>query len=81
MTDLKLCPFCGGEAVFRETCIGKYQEYRTIDFIIECGKCNASPIKGDNRISVKLTERGELCFLQDDRDRAAKAWNRRANND
>lgn len=81
MIDLKPCPFCGGKAVFRETRIGKHQEYRTIDFIIECEECNASPIKENNRISFKLTECGELSALQDDRDRAAKEWNRRANND
>ena len=68
MSELKPCPFCGGEAVPRYTeknTNGWTSNiiYRSKKGFVECKKCYA-----------RTKEHGKMC-------RAIEAWNRRANDE
>lgn len=68
MTELKPCPFCGGEAYFRMPIKEKGTAFCSVS--VECKRCGASPFaimvyEGENDTHKMLA--------------AAKYWNRRVN--
>lgn len=80
MTELKPCPFCGGEAKFF---IKKYRERglsRGYDFGIYCTKCDIITPKTNYELDLQLSDLGEIEFIKDERAEAIEAWNRRAEN-
>lgn len=63
MSNLKPCPFCGGEAV-RADCVGcGYLQIR-------CSKCLAI-------VTVTLADRDSLAAIKKDEERLIANWNRR----
>lgn len=69
------CPFCGGKAYFRTDTIGYQGNYRSFNFHIECKDCKiALPNLYD--LSFFLDENGDLCFKEDEREKAIFAWNK-----
>lgn len=78
MTELKPCPFCGGEAKYL---IKRYSEIRTArgwDFGIHCTKCDVRTPKGNYKLEVNLSDDGQISLIEDERGEAIEAWNRRA---
>lgn len=76
MTELKCCPFCGGEAHVKMKCF-HYSSYSWgDDWYVECGECGiiGSPCK--TMIVRKNT--GELVIESDGRADAIAKWNARA---
>ncbi len=67
MPELKPCPFCGGEAYFRNP--QKEKGGAMCSVSVECKECGAMPY------AILVYE-----FLSDTekKEAAAKAWNRRA---
>lgn len=75
---LKPCPFCGGEATY---IINNNYEHRTTHgwtFGIKCKNCMAELPVRDFIVTVDLESNGEIVFAKDDREKAARMWNRRA---
>ncbi|MBS6643640.1 MAG: Lar family restriction alleviation protein [Clostridiaceae bacterium] len=77
MEKLKPCPFCGGKALF---CI---KENRTTNcgvgfvFEVECEECRMR-LPGRYVVDFNLQpESGEIDVLNDRRQAAIEAWNRR----
>lgn len=69
MTELKPCPFCGGEAYYRTP---QHEKGTAFDIMmIECKKCGASPYA----VSVY-----ENASDSDKKTVIAEYWNRRAEN-
>ena len=72
MTELKPCPFCGGEARlktdFRWPRYGKFAGQRVQAFEVVCDNADCIIYNADNKY-----------FLNE--NRAIKAWNRRVDND
>lgn len=70
-SELKPCPFCGGESILTENTIcmghGSYAE----EYFVKCKTCRA---RGSANIDYNLTT--EQC-----KDLAKEAWNRRVDND
>lgn len=78
MIELSSCPFCGGEARIQQTACGTTENNSCkLSFEIRCSKCNATAPNAYGYIAVNLGADGELNIWHDDRDKAAKAWNRR----
>lgn len=80
--ELKPCPFCGGEAIFRfistyssggDRCIG-------YDFKIVCSNCGIT-LPSRYEIRFRIKEDGEFVIEKDDREKAANDWNRRITNE
>lgn len=77
MTELKPCPFCGGESEIRLVRSGIKQQSATImnEYNAGCGKCNIwtscfeSEIRQDQEGYVRVEKTGV--------DEAIEAWNKR----
>ena len=69
-TELKPCPFCGGEAYFRTPQHDRGSAFEIM--MVECKRCGASPYA----IQVYACENEE-----NKRAAIARLWNRRTNND
>ena len=78
MHTLKPCPFCGGDAEFKQTAYGTTEGNSVkLTFRVECKKCSATVPKSYGSVSINFRSDGLLNIWQDDREQAAKAWNRR----
>lgn len=75
--ELKPCPFCGEKAIFYETSTKKDDDDIGFEFTIRCGNCG---VKLPNYYTVNfyLDTDGKIKTLTDGREKAIKAWNRRA---
>lgn len=75
-TELRKCPFCGGEAKF--VVISKSDSLCDIGycFTIQCSKCYIK-LPREYRVDFKLSDRGSVTTTLDERKIAVNAWNRR----
>ena len=75
--ELKPCPFCGGKAEFA---VSK-NESSDLDvgfkFYIRCSACNIAQPR-NYAVSLKLSQKGVIMPVKDEREMAVKAWNKRA---
>ena len=79
MYTLKPCPFCGGDAEFRQTAYGTAEGNSVkLTFRVECKKCSATAPKSYGSVSINFGIEGLLNIWHDDREQAVKEWNRRA---
>lgn len=74
-TELKPCPFCGGEACFKD---GEPITYGRYEVLVICKKCSASVV-GVATINFR-TEHKSCNGYNLAKEQATKAWNRRADN-
>lgn len=78
MYELKPCPFCGDKAIFEQYANEKYdQDSVRLMFKISCTKCGATAPMGFGKICINLGLDGSLNIWKDEREKAAKEWNRR----
>lgn len=77
LNDLKPCPFCGGEATFRNTSV--YYTFAVYVVCIRCHTQTAVIVYGDNGTlnPEDFTRNGE----KEAKFKAQKLWNRRVNNE
>ncbi len=80
-SELKKCPFCGGEAKFFTKAHSLRGTTRGWEFGIYCTRCNVTTPSTCYELAIELGDRGEIKTLVDDRAKAASDWNRRANNE
>ena len=83
MSEIKLeaCPFCGHEAIFdiKDGCsYAASGVTRAWEFGVRCPACNVSLPKTTYRLAVQVSKHGEIDIIKDDRQEAADAWNKRA---
>ena len=79
---LKRCPFCKRDAEYLQTACNKTDRNSVVMYFrIQCHKCRSSPDEAGGRVDVRLSLDGELVMIRDDRQKAAKAWNRRGFDD
>lgn len=79
MNKLKSCPFCGGEAYFKQTACGTVDNSSVkLQFSICCKKCDAHAPNAYGYIAINLSPDGELNIWHNDKNSAIDAWNRRA---
>lgn len=79
MTELKACPFCGGEATY-----GKVLGFSCEGRCVKCIKCGARSVP--HMIDLpRMTENGldERTRYDEEqaKEKAAEAWNRRVDNE
>ena len=79
MTELKPCPFCGGEAEFIDTDARYSGHNYSVYFKIKCKKCLTEPYGASGYIGFNLRKNGEFNVWHDDRPGAIAKWNRRVN--
>lgn len=82
-TELKPCPFCGGEAKIQTVSIFHNSCTAGFGFVIQCRKCG---VKYPETFTVgfELTEEGEVrqCKAYEGViEQAKELWNRRADNE
>lgn len=80
MPELKPCPFCGGPAEYliqSRTASGPSRGWL---FGVKCKRCGAETPRRNYILEVELCPDGEVKFTTDEREKAADAWNRRADN-
>ncbi len=78
--DLMPCPFCGGEAIFfpKVSCPNAAGGLtRSWEFSVGCLACGITLPKETYRFSVQMGKDGSINVIEDDRQEAADAWNRR----
>ncbi|MBR2583557.1 MAG: hypothetical protein IKD61_09210 [Oscillospiraceae bacterium] len=75
--ELKTCPFCAGLASYAQKSTGSGNGTVNIGFIIWCSKCGTTAPGSEGLVELSLNGNGELRTLRDDRERCAKAWNKR----
>lgn len=75
-SELKPCPFCGGEAKLHMWNYEMNDRILTEDSFIKCGTCGAE-IEGF-KSEVKLFEDGTLQVIRDGAKESTEAWNRRS---
>ena len=80
MIELKPCPFCGGEAILKQTAYGTNNGYARMGFRFECQKCGATAPGSHGEVLVALSTNTSIYCAKDDRGKAIEAWNRRADN-
>ena len=79
MSDLKPCPFCGGEARFEQSQCGATDKSSvSIRFSVRCKKCHSTASSAYGEICMNLSSTGELNIWHNDLEKVAEAWNRRA---
>jgi Lar family restriction alleviation protein len=78
MDKLKPCPFCGGKAVFMTKQNNSSHTCVSFSFAIECSKCHTRPPKASDNVAFGLSSTGEIVTIDDGREKAIEAWNRRA---
>lgn len=79
MIELKRCPFCGGEAIVEQEKAGEYTgDSVAFMFSIRCKKCNSTTPGARGTIAMNLTKTGEFNIWLNEMNKAAEAWNRRA---
>lgn len=80
MTELKICPFCGGKAKIVQTGYGTTMGDGScrLAFAVQCTKCEATAPSASGYIAINLGCDGDLNPWHDDRPSAIEAWNRRA---
>lgn len=74
--EMKKCPFCGGEAVFRTKSNSSSIESVGFRFEIICGDCGAK-LPQNYKVEFCLANDGGITPLQDERKQAIVDWNRR----
>lgn len=79
--ELKLCPFCGGEAEFNCTGSGMSGSEVKFNFNIRCKKCDIIAPLTNGYLSMRFSRCGESVIIHDDRTKAADTWNRRVNDE
>jgi Lar family restriction alleviation protein len=77
MTELKPCPFCGGEAKFFAKAYLERGITRGWQFGIYCTKCNVTTPKTNYGLEIQLADWGNIITTVDERPLAIEAWNRR----
>lgn len=76
-TELKPCPFCGGDAEFEtKSNLSSHSEVG-FDFAVKCSDCGIE-LPGTYRITFILGMSGQLRTIVDEREKAMDEWNRRA---
>lgn len=78
MSELKKCPFCGGEAKIFTKAYSSMGATRGWEFGIYCTRCDVTTPSTCYKLEIQLGEHGEIETLVDDREKAAGDWNRRA---
>lgn len=78
LPPLKPCPFCGGKAEFFTKTISANGTLRGWNFGICCTRCDITTPKIHYVVKVKLADSGRIEVVEDERQDAADAWNRRA---
>lgn len=77
MTNLKPCPFCGGEAKFFSKASFEHGTRRGWKFGIYCTKCDITTPKNDYTVEVEFSDYGEVIIVTDERPAAIEKWNLR----
>ena len=77
MTNLKLCPFCGGEAKFFRKASFEIGTRRGWKFGIHCTKCGIETPKNDYTVEIEFSDYGEVKVVKDERPAAIEKWNLR----
>lgn len=77
MEKLRVCPFCGGKAVFRSVRNGADHHSVGFDFEIECEDCGIK-LPNTYNVNFSLNKEGEMNILNDQRGDAIRMWNMRA---
>jgi Lar family restriction alleviation protein len=77
MSELKKCPFCGGEGEFHVNTTSNHLIGMGWSFSIRCKNCKLEFPKMYGLI-VELSEDGEIVTVADGRADAINDWNRRA---
>lgn len=79
MTELKPCPFCGGNAYFKIDSNSYGSRRAGIDFRIKCKNCGIEP-SHTYYFEIDFCPETEQGFkiTEDDREEAIAEWNRRA---
>ena len=74
--NLRPCPFCGGNAVFKVNGTISSPSKSAMTFCVQCVKCGARAPSGHvSEISFKLYDDGELKITKDERSYEAAWWN------
>ncbi len=74
--EMKKCPFCGGQAIFRTKGNSKSVDSVGFCFEIECGNCGAR-LPQNYTVEFGLADDGGITPLYDERKAAVSDWNRR----
>lgn len=80
MSDLKPCPFCGGEPVFF---IHERQSGSNgigYGFSIRCNRCGATNPNTRQSVLLSMEDDGSINYIEDGRGKAVAVWNARAEN-
>ena len=75
----KPCPFCGGKPYFDLRCSTRQAAVRGWEFEIVCVKCRIR-LPRRYKVECKMGANGNIDTLEDERQDAIDAWNRRAGN-
>lgn len=74
---LKPCPFCGGKAEYILNGVYNYGSSQGWEFGITCTGCRVSLPTKHFVVGVSMNNTGEIVIEKDERDKAARMWNRR----
>lgn len=77
MSNLKPCPFCGGEAKFFITASSKTENLFRWNFGLHCTKCGIETPKNDYTVEIEFSDCGEVKAVKDERPAAIEKWNLR----
>jgi triosephosphate isomerase len=81
MADLKPCPFCGVVPHFKHLSNIMRDTSKSVEFAVYCQGCGIQfPGKFTFEIAFELESESGIKVICDERDKAAEAWNRRADN-
>lgn len=75
---LKPCPFCGGKAEYIVNGIYRRGESLGWEFNVVCTGCMVSMPRTRFVVTVSWDNSKGIVLEEDDRDKAAQMWNRRA---
>lgn len=74
--ELRDCPFCGGNPIFKTMILFSKSSECGLEFNVGCAKCGASaPVQHIPEIKFNLMEDGEVLVVKDERYYAAATWN------